>query len=89
MTGAVPIGKILNLRTTLHRNVQRFRGGIVFKAHRLHVSLNSRLESIKVEEVTRGRGCGVRDGYPPLSSEYGTHQTVTARFQPWLSGKSG
>jgi len=29
----------------LHRNVQRFRGGLVFKAHRLCVSLNPRLES--------------------------------------------
>jgi len=28
----------------LHRNVQRFRGGLVCKAHRLCVSLNSRLE---------------------------------------------
>jgi len=27
--------------------VQRFRGGLVFKAHRLCVSLNSRLESDK------------------------------------------
>ena len=34
----------------LHRNVQRFRGGLVFKAHRLRVSLNSRLESNKEEE---------------------------------------
>jgi len=34
----------------LHRNVQRFRGGLVFKAHRLCVSLNSRLESNKEEE---------------------------------------
>jgi len=31
-------------------NVQRFRGGLVFKAHRLCVSLNSRLESNKEEE---------------------------------------
>jgi len=30
--------------------VQRFRGGLVFKAHRLCVSLNSRLESNKEEE---------------------------------------
>jgi len=43
----------------LHRNVQRFRGGLVFKAHRLCVSLNSRLESNKEEEETgrfRSRG---------------------------------
>jgi len=31
-------------------NVQRFRGGPVFKAHRLCVSLNSRLESINERE---------------------------------------
>jgi len=30
--------------------VQRFRGGLVFKAHRLCASLNSRLESNKEEE---------------------------------------
>ena len=34
----------------LYRNVQRFRGGLVFKGHRLCVSLNSRLESNKEEE---------------------------------------
>jgi len=31
-------------------NVQRFRGGLVIKAHRLCVSVNSRLESNKEEE---------------------------------------
>jgi len=30
--------------------VQRFRGGLVFKAHRLYVPLKSRLESNKEEE---------------------------------------
>ena len=30
--------------------MQRFRGGLVFKAHRLYVSLNSRLESNKEEK---------------------------------------
>ena len=33
--------------------VQRFRGGLVFEAHRLCVSLNSRLESNKEEEKGR------------------------------------
>jgi len=37
------------------RNVQRFRGGLVFKAHRLCVSLNSRLENHKEEEDTPAR----------------------------------
>ena len=32
-------------------NVKRFRGGLVFKAHRLCVSLDSRLESHKEEEL--------------------------------------
>ena len=31
--------------------MQRFRGGLVFKAHRLCVSLNSRLASNKEEEA--------------------------------------
>jgi len=34
----------------LSRNVKWFRAGLVFKAHRLCVSLNSRLESNKEEE---------------------------------------
>jgi len=34
----------------LHRNVQRFRGGLVFKAHGLCVSLNTGLESNEEEE---------------------------------------
>jgi len=34
----------------LHINVQRFRGGLVFKAHRLCVSFNFRLESNKEEK---------------------------------------
>jgi len=38
------------------RNVQRFRGGLVFKAHRLCVSLNARLGSNKEEESTGGGG---------------------------------
>ena len=32
------------------RNVQRFRGGLAFKAHRLCVSLNSRFESNEERE---------------------------------------
>ena len=38
------------MRKQLTANVQRFRGGLVFKAHRLCVSLNSRLERNKEEE---------------------------------------
>ena len=36
------------------RNVKRFRGGLVFKAHRLFVSLYSRLESSKEDEEGLG-----------------------------------
>ena len=42
-------------RRRLHINVQWFRGGLVLKAHRFCVSLNSRLESNK-EEEKEGRG---------------------------------
>ena len=35
----------VHARLLLHRNVQRFRGGLVFKAYRRCVSLNSRLKS--------------------------------------------
>jgi len=42
-------GPHLFVEKLLHTNVQRFRGGLVFKAHRLCVSLNSRLESKKEE----------------------------------------
>ena len=40
----------MGLVKLFHRNVQRFRGGLVFKAHRLYVSFNSSLESNKEEE---------------------------------------
>ena len=39
----------------VHRNVPRFRGGLVFKAHRLCVSLNSRLERNKKEDGVSNR----------------------------------
>jgi len=47
----------------LHRNVQRFRGGLVFKAHRLCVSLNSRLESNKEvpERSLESHGAALRE----------------------------
>jgi hypothetical protein len=35
----------------LHRNVKRFQGGLVLKAHRLFEPPNSRLESIQEEEL--------------------------------------
>jgi len=44
-------------RQLLHRSVQRFRGGLVFEAHRLCVPLNSRRESNKEQEEEREREC--------------------------------
>jgi len=56
-------------------NVQRFRGRLVCKAHRLCVSLNSRLESNKEEEGMVN--CVLRA--VPMSSKLGTYKTVKAR----------
>ena len=56
----------------LHRNVQRCRGGLVFKAHRLCVSLNSRLESNKEER---------REG-PRVDPEPTTRASPRARPSP-------
>ena len=43
-------GQQREFRVGVTRNVERFRGGLVSKAHILCVSLNSRLESNKEEE---------------------------------------
>jgi len=44
-------GTVLNLEQLMHRNVQRFRGGLVFKAHRLwyHSTLGVRVTKKKQE----------------------------------------
>jgi len=54
------------------RNVQRFRGGLVLKALRLCVSLNSRLESNKEED------CG--DGQARRGSEFGRVKLMVVAF---------
>ena len=51
--------------------MQRFRGGLVFKADRLCVSLNSRLESHKEEEEEPSKGLSWARAVP-LPSEEGT-----------------
>ena len=53
------------------QNVQRFRGGLVFKAHRLCVSLNARLESSKEEE-------GLSPRAKPESMQHGTSVLKTS-----------
>ena len=45
--GVVGVGVLCQ---SLDRNVQRFPGGLVFKAHKLRASLNSRRESNKEED---------------------------------------
>jgi len=50
----------------LHRNVQRFRGGLVLKAHRLRASLNSRLESNKEEKKVCTSVAWTKRGASPL-----------------------
>ena len=62
---------------TSHRNVQRFRGGLVFKAHGLCVSLNSRLESNKDEEEEEEDGSALArqqtpSGWVPIAPYRGT-----------------
>ena len=47
-------------------NVQRLRGGLVFKAHRLFVSLNSRLESNKEKEEEHKHHVNLRTVGPTL-----------------------
>ena len=44
------------IKKLLHRNVKRFRGGLVFKAHRLlyHSTLGVRVIKKKEEDVARG-----------------------------------
>jgi len=65
--------------------VQRFRGGLVFKAHRLCVSLNSRLESNKEEGKQHlhgsGRGSHRVECPPPPAplSLYETLQVMSLR----------
>jgi len=56
----------VNPRGSRTRNVQRFQGGLVFKAHRLCVSLISRLESNK-EEAEGGSPGRTEIGLPPVT----------------------
>ena len=44
------VNKYLGFGFRGYRNVKRFRGGLAFKAHRICVLPNSRLESNKEEE---------------------------------------
>jgi len=61
----------------LHRNVQRFRGGLVFKALRLCVSLNSRLESNKEREVPKSVRQIVHTNYSVRTRDFGIGALLT------------
>jgi len=60
--GGTDLGRrtIQSAEQLLHRNVQRFRSGLVFKAHRLCVSLSARLESNKEAEKVPEMWCVAR-----------------------------
>ena len=52
-------------RHLLHRNVQRFRGGLVFKAQTLCVSLNSRRKNDTKEKRRKGCSTSAARGRAP------------------------
>jgi len=73
----------------LRRNVKRFRGGLVFEAHRLCVSLNSRLESNKEENaaIIFALDPVYAAGYPSTSSILQTACLTTPRHTPGSSAR--
>ena len=60
--------------------MQRFRGGLVFKAHRLCVSLNSRLDSNEEEEK---KGPGERRAQDPRRTTSHAPPSVRTPFPGW------
>ena len=69
-TNTLPETGALNVKLVVHSQVknnyvQRFRDGLVFKAHRLCVSLNSKLEGNEEEEAARCRGLRFRGTLNP------------------------
>ena len=64
------------------RNVQRFRGGLVFKAHRLCVSLKSRLESYTEEEEEAHFAATGDFGGKVQINNFGTKLIDCYGFQP-------
>ena len=73
----------------LHRNMRRFRGGLVVKAHNFGYHSTLGLREIKKKKC----GMNKRDllgGVPivPPSSEHGTYKIVKARFWPHKTDKA-
>ena len=66
----------------LDRNVQRFRGGLVFQAHGRCVSLNSRLTSNREEEEDgfAPKGCHLIRLRPTPSAPEATQGQMDGRF---------
>ena len=65
------------------RNLQRFRGGLVFKAHRLCVLLNSRLESNKEEKIWLARALPTLNPQPStLNPQPATRNPQPATINP-------
>ena len=58
----------------------------VLPTFRCHICKNPPMSLLRLDLAGWFRG--TCPGCGPLSSEYGTHKTVKARFWPWLSGKS-
>ena len=56
LRGSAPFSQHTAVRWSLHINMQRFRGGLVFKVRGLCILMKSMLESNKKEDECVGRG---------------------------------
>ena len=88
-----PGSRVSILEQLFRRNVKGFRGGLVFKAHRLlyHSTLCSEtIQNKKGRNRLSGAGRDTsREVVPdPFSSEYGIYKTVNARSWSLLQGLS-
>ena len=73
------IGTHASVMETPVRDMQRSRGGLVFKAHRLCVSLNSRLESTQEEEEHMNTRISVMDTHVIVIKTHTENMTRNGR----------